>query len=514
MQKLRIIIRNDPNLSKNKRKESKYMFISKDFAILSNEEVANKLGKHKFSQSIYLWGMSTHNVELFSYINPQILSGIFDNDDNLIGKEYYGLKISKFYASEKIIIVSAVGNPLPLYSQLLNFGINDFYLYIDDTSFSNIALQISLLNESVNHFSFNDVKKFRFLHIIEDGKFVHPVFEILKNGFNIKEHCFLIFSIGNGNFKDKYKTWHHYLNADIVNNNVCLIDGYFDVDNFHNNRIKKLFDCIISCEKIIFHGEWISSQVIDIFSKMLPYVKCKGVFIPMDGQIGKDKIFQNAIDAVLKFCPLVVTSLNKIDPFMDHNLRDLGISYAVPHNRLRKVVNKRKKVLISHAAARFCFIEEAMNFLSKFSDKIDVYCLSSYGDECYANECLIKGKEIFGLHYHDVRKYMPLEEYFNFINTIDIGVFAQERSCGMTGIRMMSYLGTKLYLKPNTDTSAYVSVLGIKWNDINEISNISFDDFCKNDFCEQNYQAMCATFDPDTVINNWRRLFEFNLAQI
>ena len=84
---------------------------------------------------------------------------------------------------------------------------------------------------------------------------------------------------------------------------------------------------------------------------------------------------------------------------------------------------------------------------------------------------------------------------------------AMEIGGGMTSIRILGYVGVKLYFKPKCNTADYVTnLIGYKWYDIGTIERESLQEFCSNEYSKYNYEIAKADFDIKEKIKSWNKL--------
>ena len=491
------------------------MFIDKLF----NEISASALKTVCLHKNAYIWGDSQFNKHIFEVISPELFKGIFDNNDNKWGQYSSGLQIQKFFHCENVVIVSALLDPTVLILQLRELGIEEYYICCTHKSYEKYYnIEKIFFKKSANNFVFSD-KQFRYLHVIPDQKFIQPLLHVLEKGFSMEEQAFLVYSFNRTNNKDLYNIWNIYLSLDKKYNSISLIDGIGNSDELSIRRRERIENVLESCQRIIFHGEWFSKTILKICQNKLSDIKKKGILIPWSGAFGKVECNKIAINTVLRHCPLVV--FNNFGQRTDEMIRDCNfsnlhvfserISYTEPIDRVEHTTNIRPKVLVSNSCYDHNKVVESLKALISLQGQIDVYCIASYGNEEYIRYVEVEGNKLFGEDFHIIKGFMPYEEYVKFLASIDVAAMAMEVGCGMTTIRILCYVGSKLYFKKNTNTAIYADARGYKWYDIDEIKHESMEEFLRNGYQDDNYKCVKFEFDLNDKISKWHKLLEMKI---
>lgn len=487
------------------------MFIDKHFNKIDIEDLKPLIG----SGSAYIWGDSLHNNNIFDLFSPSSFKGIFDNAQSKWGEERNSLKIQGFSCQENLIIISAIEDIFSLIPQLQKLDIKNYYFYRSEELHSRYEKpELSFYKKSSRKFLGGS--NFKYLHVIPDQKFILPVLDVVKKGFSIQEHAFLIYHFNRSNPNDLYKIWQIYLELENKYNNIFLLEGFFNCDEYANDRLCNIGDVIEKCSRIVFHGEWFSKSSGELFSKYISAVKRKGIFIPWSGTLGEDECNMPYIHNILRHCPIVVLGTCNDNRFakIQKNCRFTNlhrfmgaISYTTAVDLPNKQINARPKVFIAHSCYSYNKAIESMQYLTKFTGRIDVYCIGSYGSEDYIKAVQNYGENLFGKDFHFVTEFMNYDAYVSFLNSMDVAVMAMEDGAGMTTIRILGYVGAKLYFLPGCNTSEYATnLIGYKWYDIDTIERESLQEFCSNEYSKYNYEIAKADFDIKEKIKSWNKL--------
>ena len=149
---------------------------------------------------------------------------------------------------------------------------------------------------------------------------------------------------------------------------------------------------------------------------------------------------------------------------------------------------------------------DAFERLKHLKQFISVYCPLSYGDTIYRKSVIDYGKSCFGDKFHPVLDWMSESEYFDFLSTMDIGVFANNRQQGMGNIWALLSMGKKVFLRTNTSMYGYYSRIGFKCYDyekLNECGNKELIEFPEQD---NNERIADAWYTPESVKKQWDEL--------
>lgn len=105
-----------------------------------------------------------------------------------------------------------------------------------------------------------------------------------------------------------------------------------------------------------------------------------------------------------------------------------------------------------------------------------VFCPLSYGKNSkYINLVINEGRASFSENFIPVTKFMSLDDYRNFLDTMDIAIFNHNRQQAMG--TTISLLKLKKYIYMKTNTSSYISLKkrGFILFDVNKLQNLSKD---------------------------------------
>lgn len=99
-----------------------------------------------------------------------------------------------------------------------------------------------------------------------------------------------------------------------------------------------------------------------------------------------------------------------------------------------------------------------------------IYCPLSYGDPEYASQIKLKGEMMFGDKFHPLIEFMPLEQYNQILDEIDIAIFAHNRQQGMGNTINLLGRGKTVFMRDGTSSYALLNKLGITVFSLEDLS--------------------------------------------
>ncbi|WP_351124378.1 TDP-N-acetylfucosamine:lipid II N-acetylfucosaminyltransferase [Shewanella sp. T24-MNA-CIBAN-0130] len=94
---------------------------------------------------------------------------------------------------------------------------------------------------------------------------------------------------------------------------------------------------------------------------------------------------------------------------------------------------------------------EVLEALRKYKDEdIKIFMPLSYGDNKYASEVIIKGRDLFGDKFVPLIDFMPFDKYLEFLDSIDIAIFNHRRQQAMGNTITLLGLGKTVYVRQDT----------------------------------------------------------------
>ncbi len=355
------------------------------------------------------------------------------------------------------------------------------------------------------------------VHVLPDTVYGNDFMDFLGRMYDIEKH-YIYVSIGVAKTKivsqNKRCSW-EYLSKNnmrefsqkVKNADMLIVHGLFNLLVIlwlflNPYQIKKTIISIWGGE-LYDHRDIIEKNNIAYTKKMLDFIKGRifqkvPVFLnDMEGdfELLKEWYHINAISIPVLYPPSVNVKI--LEPLLNKKKFEEG------KNKL--------KILVGNSATETNYHEDIFKKLEKFKMKnIDIYCPLSYGDNLYADKVVFCGKTLFGDKFHEIRKFMPPEEYIKFLAKIDIAIFNNNRNQAMGNIALLAYLGSKIYLRNDTVMwRQYVEKGKCAFYSVDNIDNEKFEVFysykTENIVINQNYFK--EQWDEENLKKIWDRVF-------
>lgn len=356
--------------------------------------------------------------------------------------------------------------------------------------------------------------KVKFVHILfrNELKFNGNVVKMINDptsGFDPEEHLFV------SCYSEQFKVLKEYKNVILDVENTNLINKYgkkYDWIIAHSSRSIKdfLFAKKKYLKKTIFRywGGGISGYQI-VSGEHIKNVVKKGV----------NKLYINKINNLRGIGIANVVDVIDIERFLK-NVRIYPLPYVIRENvnaRVRvknKITNKKKdnmplNIMVGHRGSTEGNHIAILKILNKFcKENIDIYLPISYGEESYIRKIKQETKDMKGLKIHLIDNFMEYGEYCEFLNEMDIGIFAGNNSYALGNISVLLYYGKKLFLKNSGILKKAFDHEGVPCGIIDDISNMSFEEFASPIIYENGIANNLMAQDIEFYLKNWNDLLE------
>ena len=121
----------------------------------------------------------------------------------------------------------------------------------------------------------------------------------------------------------------------------------------------------------------------------------------------------------------------------------------------------------------------------------------------HARQVIDEGISLFGDDFVPMTEHLPLEEYYNFLSSIDIVVFNHDRQQGMGTLIQMLALGKKVFIDFSTSPKPFFDTLGITVYDVLNIDLKNMDEEIK----KANGQRDKDFFSEEILKVQWQNIF-------
>jgi len=294
-----------------------------------------------------------------------------------------------------------------------------------------------------------------------------------------------------------------------------------EISNF--SKLTNFYSLILSlpsAEKIILHGMF--SNVIVLLLLCVPSLLSKTVLLPWGGDIYKnnsnslpDKVkrfFRGRLLRGIRFTSCAITGDIK---FLEHvyNVKlknifnPMYLSNVVGDSEyfpLGSRVATSLNVMIGHSAFP---INNHVAVFEEVKIRIPncrVFCPLSYGNTEYAHNVKMLGDKIFGSNFVPLTSFMPPNDYYNFLKTIDIAIFDSERQIAASNIYHLLGYGKSVYINNKSTIYQQCLDLGLYIRDSHEIGKNRFDE----EDLKKNVEIIKSIFSKEGLVDSWKNLFE------
>jgi dTDP-N-acetylfucosamine:lipid II N-acetylfucosaminyltransferase len=347
------------------------------------------------------------------------------------------------------------------------------------------------------------------LHIQNTDKFIEPYINFINKHFNPDFHLFAVIT---SNKSDRFNSKHeniHYIYKKL-------------------SRLLMLLKYMYKSERIFLHGLFNIKIVLILF--LQPWLLKKCSWIVWGGDLYKYRrpnvtLKQKGLEFVRRF---VIKNMHELLPIVEGDFKLAQQWYKTKavyrHNAIYvtnlETINRLNpnncqekhgeiRLLVGNSATPSNNHEEIFEKLSKFKYKdIRLFVPLSYGDEVYADKVISKGKQIFGEKFIPLTKFMDKVDYISLLNSMDAGIFNNNRQQAMGNIYLLLYLGKKVILKDDTsmweelDNKYYISsIRDIDYGDFKFLYEL---DKKKRD---HNIEEASSRYDAEKVKAIWKKIF-------
>lgn len=349
------------------------------------------------------------------------------------------------------------------------------------------------------------------VHIIPTEKFTLDFIERINYLFASSEHYFLIHGSDNVEYK---------------------LDQALEYENcsyskeLRNNQLLSKEDNI---ELIILHSMFLKTVDLRYLYNLLKKKKTYFAWAIWGADLYNDYRYAHSIKTCIKIKPLIKEYYRKkliknIDIFITGTDYDFLLKhystksihscicarYSYNFLPITNSFHSSINVMVGHSATPTCRHIETFNLLRKYSNDIDVYCPLSYPrNDKYIKQVCDVGNKIFGEHFHPIVDFMDYNKYIDFLNTMDIGVFNNNRQQGMGNITNLLYLGKKVYLSSDNTINLLYPKDQYTIFDTSEITNTSFLDRLTADQAESNKEKVLYQFSDENFKKEWNEVFTY-----
>ena len=345
------------------------------------------------------------------------------------------------------------------------------------------------------------------LHIYPDEKFTFDYIKRMNRLYNNEDHIFYV-----------YYTGHNLCTESMVKeyNNVYFISSFKD-NNFISDFLKS--------NKVICHSIFFRTKDIILLSKLQQKSHKKMIWALWGGDLYVEyRKNHNTFNPKFKIREFyrrkLIASFYKVLSTSDFDQMKLWYKtnaiqgrglYSYDFKPIEKENigdSAKHTIMVGHSATSTCCHQEAFEMLKKYKDSIEVYCPLSYPPNTeYINKVDELGIGIFGQGYHAMKEFMNYNEYSKFLNTIEVGIFNNDRQQGMGNIVNLLYLGKKVYMNKKNTLYSALKGEGFTLFDVEEIKDASFCEELTESQKEKNRKLVEHRYSDENFKDVWNKVF-------
>lgn len=368
----------------------------------------------------------------------------------------------------------------------------------------------------------------KYLHIIQlNERNTYNLYKQFYKVFNMDEHVFFVMN-KKSNLKNfpKFKEFDKFVylpEKNIIKKLIMILKYFFSARNvifnsllFNNNKYIYLYSFLSILKKNIYWVEWggdlynwkrPSNTLTNIIMNIANYNlrrRMKGVGVTTEcDDVEVQKQFSDRKPILYTPLPFGEDRFETLDRVMSCvNYDDNSINIQIAHNSLS--INNHLEIIA---------------LISKYSENdIKVFFPLSYGvfgiggqygGKKYLKSVINMAKKTFGEKVVIMSKGMPLEKYLEHLWGIDIAIFGSERPIGMANILYLLYMNKKVFLHKSTPLYTFLKRKGIDIYAIEDIPNMSFDEFITPVPVKEINPWVRNKFVPSKEIKEWEKFFKF-----
>lgn len=338
----------------------------------------------------------------------------------------------------------------------------------------------------------------KIVHIGNADNFMPPLITFIKENCEFEKHQFFFIS-------DIHKfDYNQYSNVSKVKGCKAYINFILGL-NFS--------------DKIFLHGLFGLKTIIILFFQPWLLKKCYWVIWGSDlmfYKVPKTNFMSKFKEFVRKF---VIKRIGNISCLTkgDYKLaKEFYNTRAVYHScfiypnsffkdlPIKKVDHDTINVMVGHNSLPSNNHKKVLEALKKMENRdLRVYSPLSYGSPSNAQTVIKLGQELFGEQFIPLTKYMSLDEYHEFLNSIDFVVFDHDHQQGLSNIIVLLGLGKTVYLRDDITSWNVFKDLGIVLKPANNIDLIKLD----HEILETNIKIVKSYFSKEQLAIDLNLLF-------
>lgn len=351
------------------------------------------------------------------------------------------------------------------------------------------------------------------LHVAGLDKFLPPFVELINKEFNQNDHEF-------------------WLND---NKGAFSVREYSTVEVVRRGGVRAKFKAYLSlagkirkADKVILHG--LFNRNVVLLLALRPWLLKKCYWVIWGGdlycyRLKRKKLLSNLYEVLRRF---VIRRLGHLVTYIDGDIELarkwygaegeyhrclMYLSNVVDPSVIAHSPNGQKpssgivNILLGNSADPSNNHIEALERLLPYRDQnIRIYAPLSYGDEEHARIVARQGQEWFGEKFVPMMEFMQFGQYLEFLKGLDIVIFNHKRQQAMGNSITLLAMGKPVFMRTDVSHWKYLTSLGIKIHDVNQLSLQISDD----DLDRENIRIVYDQFSRENLMRQLSELFEVN----
>ena len=310
-----------------------------------------------------------------------------------------------------------------------------------------------------------------------------------------------------------------------------LISPIISYDNVKILQINiRFIYSILKSNQVVFHSLFMNTKTLSFFS-LIPFLARKSSWVIWGADLYDYKVLNKTFKLKIRYLlkKNLTRRLKKIAVLTDSDFnlskrwyKTCGEKYNVRYIDYQTIdyIEKIKKssmgsqeeinILVGNNATATNRHKEVFELLSNYQkNNFKVYVPLSYGDETYKNEIINYGKKILGDKFIPLTNFMDKKEYYILLSKINVAFFNNDRQQALGNIRILFYLGAKIYMYGKSsmykDFEKKYKIYNMeiaKKEDFLEIINYDEENILYNS------RVVSEFFSIDKAVKEWALLFE------
>lgn len=357
--------------------------------------------------------------------------------------------------------------------------------------------------------------KIKYVHIMDNDKFVDSFISFINKNFNEEEHLFIVIGYLKSKGK-KIEKEKNILKVRKINKNIFFLIRIFETfiiwkvlyENMsrgkkiylHNLFDKRMILFLYIFRKFLKISNWIiwgadlygyekrNNKIISKpWYKIEDYVKgnMSGYITHIEGDY---KLAKNWYGAKGKYFYCFMYSSNLY--------KETKINYKTKNELYIQVGNS------ADSSNNHMEILEKLKLYK--NDNIKIYCILSYGDREWRKKVIDYGNKNFGKKFIPIVNFMKIEEFMKFLSEIDIAIFAHNRQQGVGNIISLLSMKKTVYLKESVTTWKTFENLGVKLKSFEKFNDLKKLD---DEILERNKEIIKNRFSKQKLVKDWSEIF-------